>query len=76
VAGLVAVKDYSGRQDPYGYELRVTQVAVADELAAAAELVTGKLERVPATLIRGYHFEPGCGTGRDLVRNPDRDLFR
>jgi len=76
VAGLVALKDYAGQRDPYGYELRVTQVAVADELAAAAELVTGKLERIPAALIRGYRFEPGCGSGRDLVRNPDRDLFR
>ncbi len=76
VAGLVALKNYSGQQDPYGYELRVTQVAVADELAAAAELVAGKLERIPATLIRGYRFETGCGRGRDLVRDPDRDLFR
>ena len=76
VAGLVALKDYSGQQDPYGYELRVTQVAVADELAAAAELVTGKLERIPAAIIRGYRFEPGGGRSRDLVRDPDRDLFR
>ena len=76
VAGLVALRDYAGQRDPYGYELRVTQVAVADELAAAAELVTGKLERIPAALIRGYPFEPGWGHGRDLVRDPDRDLFR
>jgi coenzyme F420-0:L-glutamate ligase/coenzyme F420-1:gamma-L-glutamate ligase len=76
VAGLLALKDYAGQRDPCGYELRVTQVAVADELAAAAELVTGKLERIPAALIRGYRFEPGCGRGRDLVRDPDRDLFR
>jgi len=76
VAGLVALKDYAGQRDPCGYELRVTQVAVADELTAAAELVTGKLERIPAALIRGYRFEPGCGSGRDLVRDPDRDLFR
>ena len=76
VAGLVALRDYAGQRDPYGYELRVTQVAVADELAAAAELVTGKLERIPAALIRGYPFEAGWGHGRDLVRDPDRDLFR
>jgi len=76
VAGLVALKDYAGQRDPYGYELRVTQVAVADELAGASELVTGKLERIPAALIRGYRFEPGAGRGRDLVRDPDRDLFR
>jgi coenzyme F420-0:L-glutamate ligase/coenzyme F420-1:gamma-L-glutamate ligase len=76
VAGLVVLKDYAGQRDPYGYELRVTQVAVADELAGASELVTGKLERIPAALIRGYRFEPGAGHGRDLVRDPDRDLFR
>ena len=76
VAGLVALKDYAGQRDPYGYELRVTQVAVADELAGASELVTGKLERIPAAIIRGYRFEPGAGRGRDLVRDPDRDLFR
>jgi len=76
VAGLLALKDYAGQHDPYGYELRVTQVAVADELAGAAELVTGKLERIPAALIRGYPFEAGCGRGRDLVRDPDKDLFR
>jgi len=76
VAGLVALKNYAGQRDPYGYELRVTQVAVADELAGAAELVTGKLDRIPAALIRGYPFDPGCGRGRDLVRDPDRDLFR
>jgi len=49
---------------------------VADELASAAELVTGKLERIPAALIRGYRFEAGWGRGRDMVRDPDRDLFR
>ena len=61
--------------DPIGYELRTTAVAVADELAAAADLVLGKLERVPAALIRGYGAA-GEGSGRELVRDEAEDLFR
>jgi coenzyme F420-0:L-glutamate ligase / coenzyme F420-1:gamma-L-glutamate ligase len=49
---------------------------VADELAAAAELVMGKLDRVPVALIRGYPYTPGDGTATQLVREPERDLFR
>jgi coenzyme F420-0:L-glutamate ligase/coenzyme F420-1:gamma-L-glutamate ligase len=76
VAGMRPIRDYVGQQDPYGYELRVTTVCVADELASAAELVTGKLTRVPATIIRGYVVERGAGSARDIVRSPERDLFR
>jgi coenzyme F420-0:L-glutamate ligase/coenzyme F420-1:gamma-L-glutamate ligase len=76
VAGLPPLRDYSGRKDPHGYELRLTQVAVADEMAAAAELVMGKLERIPAAIIRGYSASPGHGSGRQLLREPDKDLFR
>ena len=60
--------------DPDGYMLRTTQVAVADELAAAADLVLGKLERVPAALVRGYAAD-GEGTARELIRESERDLF-
>jgi coenzyme F420-0:L-glutamate ligase / coenzyme F420-1:gamma-L-glutamate ligase len=49
---------------------------VADELAAAAELVMGKLDRVPVALIRGYPYTPGDGTATQLMRAPERDLFR
>lgn len=76
VAGMEPLLDYAGQTDPAGYELRVTQMAVADELAAAAELVQGKLDRVPAAVIRGFAYPPGCGTARRLVREAERDLFR
>jgi coenzyme F420-0:L-glutamate ligase / coenzyme F420-1:gamma-L-glutamate ligase len=75
VSGLEALRSYAGAFDPTGYELRTTAVAVADELAAAADLVIGKLERAPAALIRGYTAD-GDGSGRDLVRDATDDLFR
>jgi coenzyme F420-0:L-glutamate ligase len=74
-SGVCAIRSYAGEHDPTGYELRTTAVAVADELAAAADLVLGKLDRVPAALIRGA-AAMGEGTGRDLVRDPADDLFR
>jgi coenzyme F420-0:L-glutamate ligase / coenzyme F420-1:gamma-L-glutamate ligase len=76
VAGMLPFADYVGRTDPHGYELRVSTLAVADELAAAAELVHGKLDRVPVAIIRGYPYPRGKGTARDLVRDAARDLFR
>ena len=74
-SGLDALRSYAGTVDPAGYELRTTAVAVADELASAADLVLGKLERVPAALIRGFEAR-GQGSGRDLIRDPGEDLFR
>ena len=76
VAGMSPFLDYVGQTDPYGYVLRVTTIAVADELAAAAELVMGKLERVPVAIVRGYRYQPGRGRATDLVRPAERDLFR
>ncbi len=76
VAGLLPLRDYSGLTDPDGYELRVTQVALADEIAAAAELVMGKLDRVPVAIVRGYLVPSGAGSGRQLLREPGKDLFR
>ncbi len=76
VAGMEPLWDYAGATDPAGYELRVTRMAVADELAGAAELVHGKLDRVPAAVVRGYAYPTGCGTARSLLRDPERDLFR
>ncbi len=76
IAGMEAFVDYVGRVDPYGNELRVSTLAVADELAGAAELVMGKLSRVPVAIVRGYEYPKGCGTARDMVRPPERDLFR
>ena len=77
VAGMGSVQDYRGIDDAYGQPMRSTVIAVADELAAAAELVTGKVSGVPVALIRGYAYEPGPNEGaRALVRAPERDMFR
>ena len=76
VSGMLPVLDYAGQVDPAGYELRVTQMAVADEIAAAAELAHGKLDRVPVALVRGYPYPRGDGSSRNLLRDPEKDLFR
>lgn len=78
VAGIAPLADYRGRYDPSGYELHVSVLAVADELAAAAELVMHKLDARPVVLIRGYQPPTGDppGTGKDLILDPARDLFR
>src|SRR3989304_3337547 len=76
LAGMALFADYVGQVDPHGYELRVSSLAVADELAAAAELVMGKLSGVPVAIVRGYEYPKGCGTAREIVRPPERDLFR
>ena len=75
VAGLAPLLDLRGTKDATGYELRSTQIAVADELAGAAELVMGKAGGVPGAVIRGYRAA-GDGSARELVMPADRDLFR
>lgn len=74
-AGVESLRDYRGGADPDGYQLQGTVLAVADELASAAELVMGKLERVPAALVRGTQVA-GAGDARVLRRDPATDLFR
>lgn len=76
VAGVPAALDLRGRLDDFGLELTATVIAIADELAAAAELVMGKTDRVPAVIVRGYSPEGAAGRGRDLVRPAELDLFR
>ncbi len=76
VAGLRPLVDYRGQDDSHGQPLRVTVVAVADELASAGELVMGKTAGIPVALIKGATSQPGEGSGRDLVRAADLDLFR
>ena len=76
VAGVEALRHFEGQRDPTGYELRVTMLATADELAGAAELVMGKTDRVPVAIVRGYGPAEPAGTGRDLVRPAELDLFR
>ena len=75
-AGIEPLTDYRGQYDPYGYELQASVIAVADELAAAAELVMGKVDRVPVALIRGYAYTPGSSTAQALLRDPATDMFR
>jgi coenzyme F420-0:L-glutamate ligase / coenzyme F420-1:gamma-L-glutamate ligase len=75
VAGVAPLLDLRGLRDRQGYELRTTQIAVADEIAGAAELVMGKTSNIPAAIVRGLEL-PGDGTARDLVIPADRDLFR
>jgi coenzyme F420-0:L-glutamate ligase/coenzyme F420-1:gamma-L-glutamate ligase len=78
VAGLAPLADYRGQHDAAGYELRASILAVADELAGAAELVMHKLDQRPVALIRGYAPPTAAahGTGKDLVMPPERDLYR
>jgi coenzyme F420-0:L-glutamate ligase/coenzyme F420-1:gamma-L-glutamate ligase len=75
VAGLAPLEDLRGTRDRAGYELQTTQIAVADELAGAAQLVMGKADGVPAAVIRGAPVR-GDGAARDLVMEAERDLFR
>ncbi len=74
-AGLQVLLDLRGERDSTGYELHATTIAVADEIAGAAELVMGKTDGIPAAIVRGLDLD-GTGRGRDLVMPPDRDLFR
>ncbi len=76
VAGMEPLADYRGQRDPYGYPLEASILAVADELAADAELVMGKTEGIPAAVIRNYPYKPGLGSARDLLMAPEKDLFR
>ena len=75
VAGIVALRDLRGSTDAVGYELRSTMIAVADEIAGAAELVMGKANQIPAAVVRGV-AAAGDGRAADLVMPRDRDLFR
>ena len=79
IAGVTPLEDLRGRHDPYGNRLDATVTALADEVAAAAELVKGKLDGVPVAVVRGLgHLvtsEDGPGA-RALIRSPDEDMFR
>jgi coenzyme F420-0:L-glutamate ligase/coenzyme F420-1:gamma-L-glutamate ligase len=76
VAGMLPFADYVGQTDAFGYELRVSTLCVADELAAAAELVQNKLDGVPVAIVRGYDYPRGEGSARDIIRRREMDLFR
>lgn len=76
IAGLKPLRDDRGRRDPKGYRLKASVEAVADELACAAGLVCGKLNRAPACIVRGFAFAPGHGGVKKLLRPAATDLFR
>jgi coenzyme F420-0:L-glutamate ligase/coenzyme F420-1:gamma-L-glutamate ligase len=76
VAGIAPLTDYAGQQDRYGYTMQASILAVADELASAAELVMGKIDAVPVAIVRGYAYMPAAGSARELIRAPEKDLFR
>lgn len=76
MAGLPALLRYMGQYDPQGYELRVTEIAVADEIAAAAELVMGKLDRHPVAVLRGLEPTASKETAHTYVRPKEKDMFR
>jgi coenzyme F420-0:L-glutamate ligase/coenzyme F420-1:gamma-L-glutamate ligase len=76
VAGLAPLRDYRGKTDAGGKTLQATVIAVADELASAAELVMGKADGIPLAVIRGAQLAFGSGVGRDLIRPAEKDLFR
>ena len=73
-AGVEVLRDLKGERDPTGYELRSTVIAIADQIAGAAQLVMGKLDRTPAAIVRGLDVA-GDGTAQDLVMPRDRNLF-
>ena len=62
--------------DNDGREMKATQIAVADELCSAAELVSGKTKRLPVVVVRNYQFDPATGSARDLIRDEARDIFK
>lgn len=76
VAGMSSFNDYRGTRDSEGRELRATRIAVADELAGAAELVMGKAEGICAAIVRGAEIDFGRGAASELVRPASEDLFR
>ena len=76
MSGLEPFLKYAGQFDPDGYELRVTEIALGDEIAAATELVMGKLLRRPAAIVRGLRYPVAEDGARTYVRSAERDLFR
>ena len=76
VDGLRPIKDYRGSDDMFGRTLNVTQIATADELASAAELVMKKSDGIPVAIVRGLDYVSGEGSAKELIRPPEYDLFR
>jgi coenzyme F420-0:L-glutamate ligase / coenzyme F420-1:gamma-L-glutamate ligase len=76
ISGIVAVLDYVGEKDTFGRTLRVTSIAIVDEICSAAELVMGKSLHVPISIVRNYPFDDAKNAINDLIRPRSEDLFR
>jgi coenzyme F420-0:L-glutamate ligase/coenzyme F420-1:gamma-L-glutamate ligase len=76
VAGIAPLVDYRGQLDSHGRPLKVTVIAIADELASAAELLMQKTAGVPVVIIRGFDYTARDASVRELIRSPETDLFR
>ncbi len=76
VAGIEPIIDYAGTKDDFDRVLRVTAIAIADELCAASELVMGKTLRCPVAIVRNYNFDQKSSTVQKLIRPKEQDLFR
>jgi coenzyme F420-0:L-glutamate ligase/coenzyme F420-1:gamma-L-glutamate ligase len=76
VAGMDPLADYRGEKDTHGYPLATSVLAVADELASAAELVMGKTTNIPVAMVRNYPYKSRPGNAQDLLMEPERDMFR
>ena len=76
IAGISSIIDYAGKHDNFNRILRVTAIAIADEICSASELVRGKTLRTPIAIIRNYKFDKKNGTLKDLIRVKALDLFR
>jgi len=76
VAGIAPLIDYRGQMDSHGRPLKVTVIAIADELASAAELLMQKTAGVPVVIIRGFDYTARTASARELIRPPETDLFR
>jgi coenzyme F420-0:L-glutamate ligase/coenzyme F420-1:gamma-L-glutamate ligase len=76
VAGIAPLADYRGQPDDFGRIMNSSVMAVADEIASAAELATGKVERTPFVVVRGYPYQRADGSGALILMNPADDLFR
>ncbi|NND04313.1 MAG: coenzyme F420-0:L-glutamate ligase [Acidimicrobiia bacterium] len=76
VAGMAPITDLRGTRDMHGRVLEVSEIAIVDEVAAAADLVMGKATGIPAAILRGLAWEPAAGRATDLVRPAHEDMFR
>ena len=76
ISGLNPILDYAGTLDSFKRILRITAIAVADELSSATELVMGKTKKCPVAIVRNYSFNVGSNTIQDLIRPENEDLFK